>query len=258
MAIKGKDFTISIEQDNGVFKEICYSTDCIINQSFENREITIPKLNDDSGQWRDYIGGFSSYDISVPGAIVWESEMNFVQLEALAQGRTRFHWQASDSDNGGVVHSGTILITALNLTSQLRDIVRFELTAVGCGKKITQLLPRSVKVYLSDFFGVILPGCPNPYPVTLYWYDETVIGIASNADEVISQFNDYPDNQFYQLTGQAEDGCHFNMLVAWNSPVIPTYIIAEPTPNLGMWTGEDDEGISNDQDNDNLISPNYA
>lgn len=249
--IKGKDFIISVVVD-GSPKDICYATDCIIDQDFEAREITAPV-----GVARDYLGGKQGYSITVPGLVVWTSEMNYIQLEALAKARTKFQWEASDSDNGGVKHSGTILITNISLTSQHRDAIRFDMTAIGCGPKGTALNPISKTVYLADFLGVRLPGCPNPYPVSLYWYDETFIGIANNADEVIEQFNNYIGNLYFELTGYT-GGCDFNMLIDWNAPFQPDFIIAEATPDLAMWTGSADESISNDQDNDNALSPGYA
>jgi predicted secreted protein len=250
--IKGSDFMISILQD-GVYKDICYSTDCQINQTLEAREITSAA----AGVWRDFIGGRLGYDISVPGAIAFRHQMNYLQLEAFMHNRVKVQWEASNSDNGGVVHSGTIIITSLNLTSQTRDIMRFDMTALGCKAKSTQLLPITVQVYLADTSGVRLAGCPNPYPVTILWYDGTVVGIANNADDVITQFNSYPGNTDFQLTSYT-GGCDFTMLVQWNAPFIPEFIIAIPTPGLAMWTGTGDEAISNDQDNDEVISPNYT
>lgn len=251
MAIKGKDFEISIIQDGNPVL-LCYATDCIIDQNADAREITAP-----IGRARDYISGFIGYTLSVPGLIVWASPMNFIQLENLYKSGIKFQWEASDSDNGGVLHSGIALITQLTLNSQFRDAMRFEMNAIGCGPKITQLLPISKTVYLADFLGIRLAGCPNPYPVSVYWYDETFIGIANNADDVMQLFNDYSENQFYQVTGYTS-GCDFNMLIDWNADFIPNFIIAEATPELAMWTGSDDEAISNDQDNDNAISPGYA
>lgn len=232
--------------------DICFSTDCAINQIFEAREISGPQ-----GQWRDYIGGFSGYTISVPGLINWQSAMNYLELEALAHARKKFQWTASDSDNGGVVHSGTILATQLNLTSVNKDAARFDFSAIGCGPKITQKLPIASNVYLANFAGNRLPGCPDPYPVALYWYDQTFIGIANNADEVIDQYNSYIGNLYYMLTGYTT-GCDFSLLSSYNAPFIPTFILAEQAPSLAMWTGNNNEAISNDQDNNNAISPGYA
>jgi predicted secreted protein len=251
MAIRGKDFIFYIIED-GTPKPVCYATDCLISQQAEVREITGP-----TGRSRDYIGGKKGYNITVPGLILWRHEMNYLQLENLYKNRVKFQWEASDSENGGVKHSGTALITQLDLSSQFRDAMRFDMSAIGCGDKQTSLNPITVTVYLADFLGVRLPGCPNPYPVSLYWYDETFIGIANTADEVITQFNEYAANEYYELTGVI-GGCDFNMSVEWDAPFVPEFIIAEATPNLGMWEGNNDNGISNDQDNDNLISPAYA
>lgn len=258
MAIRGKDFIISIVQD-GVSKPICHATDCIINMDFEAREISGPQ-----GQWRDYIGGYSGYNLSVPGVVMYTEVMNYIQLEQIAKLRQKVQWHAGEYDNEGVVHSGTMLITSLNLTSQFRDAVKFEMTAIGCGEKETGLLPFVREVYLADEFKVRLPGCPNPYPVSVYWYNSDgsapgeFLGIAFNNDDVVSLYNNYAENEYYELS-VGTSGCDFNLLVDWNAPFIPDVVFAQAAPELGMSPDFDlDYGMSPDQDNDELLSPGYA
>lgn len=249
--IKGKDFKLHIEV-NGVLELICYANDCIISYEFEAREISNPTT-----KWKDYLGGEIGYTLGCPGLIAYESTANYLELEQLGVNRTKFYWEAKNQENGGVVHSGVILITSLQLTSANRDVMRFDMQAVGCGIKETDKLPISSTVYLADELGVRLPGCPNPYPVSVYWYDMTFIGIANNADDVVSLYNSYVGNLYYTLS-LGTSGCDFNLLSEWNAPFIPTFVIAQATPELGLWTGTGDEGISPDQINDQLLSPGYA
>lgn len=220
MAIRGRDFIIMIEV-NGEQKPICHATDCIINIQYDAREVIDPTTN-----WRNYIGDLAGYTIQVPGVVSYNDDVNWVQLEQWAAQRTKLNWYASAFENGGVTHSGTLLITGLNLTSQQNDAMRFDLSAVGCGALVQQLLPIIKEVYLSDLGGVRLPGCPNPYPCMVLWYDGTTIGLANNADEVMTVFNAYEGNQYYQLVG-TDTGCNFTMSIAWNSPEQPDWVPAE-------------------------------
>lgn len=220
MAISGKDFMIAIEVD-GERVPICYATDCIINIQYDNREVIDP-----ASHWKNYIGDMAGYTIQVPGAVVYSSIVNWVQLEQWAGTRTRLNWFASAFENGGVTHSGTMLITGLNLSSQQDNIIRFDLSAVGCGELAQALLPIVKDVYLADLGGVRLPGCPNPYPCMVLWYDGTLIGLANNADDVMTIFNEYDGNQYYELTG-TDTGCNFTMSIAWDAPEQPDFVPAE-------------------------------
>lgn len=257
MKIPGKDFMITIDV-NGTEVPICHATDCIIDKQYGTLETSGPQ-----GYWRDYIGEYAGYTIQVPGLVVYTESVNWVQLEQWADARTKLKWYATAFDNGGVVHSGTMLITNLNLTSQMRDVMKFEMSAIGCGAMVTAQLPISSTVYLADENKIRLAGCPNPYPVGVYWYGPdgnsigVFLGIALNSDDVINWFNNYEGNEYYELTG-ATSGCDFNLLSAWNAPFVPTVIFAQPTPELGMWSGTGDEGISPDQINDELLSPAYS
>lgn len=260
MAIKGKDFVLEIEYggtDNWLL--LCYATDCVINMDFEAKEISGPQ-----GQWRDYIGGYSGYTLSVPALTMFKEDMNFLQLEELAKARSKFRWRAGDEVPSGVVHSGTVLITNLSQTSQFRDAVKFDMSAIGCGEKETQLLPFSSTVYLADEDKVRLPGCPNPYPVSVYWYAPggngigTFIGIAFNNDEVVQLYNDYEENLYYTLS-VGTTGCDFNLLSDWNAPFIPDVVFSQATPELGMSPDQiNDMGMTPDEDNDELLSPAYS
>lgn len=250
--IKGKDFKLHVMVDS-VLKLICYATDCIINTEIEAVEISNPLI-----KWRDYLGRKVGYTLSCPGLTVWEDEVNYLELETLALNRTKFIWEARSQAVGGVVLSGQIRITSLNLSSANRDAVRFNMESVGCGERTTELLPIPSTVYLSDFNEVRLPGCPNPYPVSVFWYDETFIGIANNADEVVQVYNAYAGNLYYTLS-LGTSGCDFNLLSEWNAPFIPTVVYAEGSPDFALSSDQENNiVVSPDQDNDQALSPAYT
>lgn len=253
MAIAGKDFMIEIEID-GEKVPICYSTDCIIDIQYDSREVIDP-----SSRWRNYIGDMAGYTIQVPGAIVYSSVVNWVQLEQWAAARKRLKWYASAYSSGGVIHSGTMLITGLSLSSQQDNIMRFDLSAVGCGELVQQLLPIIKDVYLSDLGGVRLSGCPNPYPCMVLWYDGTIIGLANNADDVMTVFNEYEGNQYYQLTG-TDTGCNFTMSIEWDAPEQPDWVPAEQGAGFvmgrtGMIGDNDVIGQTGEVGDNNVIGP---
>lgn len=258
MAIKGKDFILEVER-NGVFIPVCYATDCVINMDFEAIEISGPQ-----GQWRDYIGGYSGYTLNVPGLVMYKEDMNYTQLEAIAKSRSKFRWRAGDEIPSGFVHAGTALITNLGLTSQMRDVVKFDMTAVGCGEKESQQLPFNTTVYLADENKVRLPGCPNPYPVSVFWYSAdgngigVFLGIALNADNVVSLYNEYEENEYWELS-VGTTGCDFNLITDWNAPFVPDVVFAQTEPGLGLSPDQNNNlGLSPDQDNDEQLSPGYA
>lgn len=250
--IKGKNFKFYIEV-NSTLTLVCYATDCIINQELSTLEISNPL-----SEFSDFLGDKFRYSLSVPGLINYINPANFVELENIYKSRGKFEWEAKDQDNGGVVHSGIALMTNLQLTSANRDVCRFSMEAVGCGPKETELLPIITTVYLADEQGIRLPGCPNPYPVTVFWYDLTPIGVANNNDDVVSIFNAYIGNLYYTLS-VGISGCDFNLSSEWNAPFIPDFVIAEQTPGMVMSHNFNlDAAISPDQDNDEVLSPGYA
>lgn len=258
MAIKGKDFILEVEQ-NGSFVPVACATDFTLSIDSEAREISGPQ-----GVWRDYIGGFIGYALSVPGLVEWLNSVNYLQLEELQRNRTKFRWRGGTSLPTGVVHSGTILITNLTMTAQFRDALKYDMSAIGCGPKETTLLPTPSSPYLADENKVRLPGCPNPYPVGVYWYSAdgnsigTFIGIAFNNDDVVELLNTYEDNEFYSFS-VGSTGCDFNALSDWNAPFVPDVIFAQATPELGLSPDQiNDMGLTPDQDQDQLISPAYS
>jgi hypothetical protein len=138
------------------------------------------------------------------------------------------------------------------------------MAAIGCGEKITSLLPIPSTPYLADDNKERLVGCPNPYPVAVYWYSAdgsgigVFIGIAFNNSDVVSLLNGYAENEYYTFS-VGTSGCDFNALSDWNAPFIPDVIFAEAAPSLGLSPDQNnDRGLSPDQDNDQQLSPGYA
>lgn len=253
MTRKGKDFMISIEVD-GQMQPICYATDCTITETYDTVEITGPQ-----SKWRDYLSDYAGYSLDVPGLQVYEANANILQMQVLGRGGTKFAWQATAFGIGGVVESGYCIITSLSKTSQFRDAMRFSMQAIGCGEPVTTFVPIPAVVYLSDFNKVQLAGCPDPYPVTVFWYDLTMIGPADNADDVIAIFNEYSATHggYYTLTSSVDGGCNFNMLIQYNGPQpYPTTIFAQPGATFAISTDQGaDNVLSTDQDLDNILTP---
>lgn len=248
--IQGKNFKFYIKR-NGVPIAICKATDCTININTEELETTGPS----SGAYKYFIPGLHDIDIQVPGIVAYSDSMNYVQIQELQLARTTFEWEASAFDNGGLRYKGNAFIRSSSQTSNYRDLVRFDATLRVTGALVIEKGDIISRVYLADLLGVRLPGCPNPYPVAVLWYDGTVIGLANNPDDVITQFNNYPPNIWYRLS-QPDNSCNFTMNTAWNAPEIRTFVPAEQGGSLALWTGRPaDEGISTAELGNNLISP---
>lgn len=252
-AISGADFMISIEV-NGVPVPVCYATDCQISQTFDTREISGPQ-----SRWRDYLADYMGYTIDIPVLLVYTEAFNYLNFQTAGQSGTRLKWSATAFDNGGVVHSGEVLLTSLNLTSQMRDAMKFDVSAIGCGELTTKLLPIEKVVYLSDFNKKRLTGCPNPYPLSVFWYDLTLIGPATNPDEVIQVFNDYSATHggLYTLVSSVDGGCDFNMEIAYDAPQpYPDTVFAQQGALFAISSDQNqDNVISTDQDMDNVLTP---
>lgn len=252
--IAGYKFILSLDIGGGVMAPIGCATDCAINETYDTREISGPQ-----GKWRDYIPDYAGYTLSAPGLQVYTAPAGILLLQNYGRSGTRFNWSASAFDNGGIIEKGTILITQLNKTAQFRDAMRFDMTAIGCGAPQTVFAPIQTIVYLSDFEKVQLAGCPNPYPITLFWYDLTMIGPADNADDVIAIFNAYSalNGSFYTLTSSVDGGCRFNMSISYLAPKpYPTTIFAQPGAAFAL---SDNQLINNmlspDQISDQGLTP---
>lgn len=255
--IKGRNFNIYITK-NGTPTRVCNATDFTLKRVRQLIEISGPQGIDE-----DYIPARKGYSITISGVVSYSDGYSYLDLESAFESGARLTWTGRDMLNGGVVHTGTVILTNLDWASPVRGDFSFESSAQGCGPKQTLLLPISTEVYLATENRERLFGCPDPYPVTVYWYDsegnisDNVVGVASNQDDVINLYNNYVGNEYYTLTAGVS-GCDFNLLSNWNAPFIPDVIFAIAAPSLGAWTGRANEGSSPDQINSNLSTPGYA
>lgn len=241
-AILGSDLILSIVE-GASSSPVCYSTDVQINREYRTRLIASP-----NGRSDDFISDGKGYTLEIPLLVVYEAYYNYLYFADKAESGARINWSASAFDNRGVVHSGQVLVTTLNLTSQMRDLIKTDVSLLGCGPLITEFKPINTSVYLSDFAKIQLPGCPNPYPVSVFWYDGTLLGPASNADEVVQLFNDYSvTHGNYYTISYGDGGCIFGMQIAYFSPKpYPTTIFAQPGAAFAL---------SDNQFINNMLSP---
>lgn len=242
-AILGNDFMFSLML-SGNMEILCHATDFIMNTNTEELETTGPG----SGRWRSFIPGMIEYTLSVPGIVSYTDTLNLVQLQEMQDNGSIVEWLAGIDADGGLQYEGFMFITSISNTSQFRDVLKFDMTARGTGPRQIIKNPITRAVYLANIKGVRLPGCPNPYPVGILWYDGTFIGLANNADDVMTIFNSYSATQgnFLSLIGSIT-GCDFNISIAWNSPLSPTFIpavtgggFAIGATNIGDVIGESD------------------
>lgn len=230
-------------------KVLCHATDWSLSTSTEEVEITGPG----SGAWREFIPGLNSYTLNVPGVIAFTDDMNAVQLSDMQNARQIVEWTAGMQPDGGLQYHGFMFITSLSINSQVRDAMRFDMSARGTGPEDVLKLPITKSVYLADRQNVRLAGCPNPYPVGVLWYDGTLIGPAADADDVISIFNAYSITQGGFLTLLTySSGCDFTMQVAWNSPLNPDVVYAVEGGAFALRGTMPNEAIGG-QDNTNEV-----
>src|SRR6478752_2065099 len=218
--IKGADFMFYLTVD-GTKKVLCHATDFSLVTTTEEVEITGPG----SGAWRQFIPGLNSYTLSVPGAIAFTDEMNAVQLGDIQNSRQIIEWTAGMSPDGGLQYHGFMFITSLTINSQVRDAMRFDMSARGTG------------------------------PVGVLWYDGTLIGPASNANDVITLFNHYSITQGGFLTLLTfTSGCDFTMQIAWNSPLNPDVVYATESGAFALRGTMDGEAIGGADNTNEVIS----
>lgn len=252
-AILGSDFIISFNAD-GVISPVCYAQDCQINRTFDTREISGPQ-----GRERDYIADYNGYTIQIPILVVYRSKFNYLDFMNAADAGLKLSWSASAYKNGGVIHSGQVLVTEIDLTSQFRDVIKADVSLIGCGKFVTTISPINKVVYLSDFDKNILPGCPNAYPISVFWYDGSLIGPANNPDEVINIFNNYSASHgnYYTLVGSVDGGCYFNMQIDFSAPEpYPDTIFSRQGALFAISTNQSANNVlSTDQDSNNVLTP---
>lgn len=248
--IRGTDFNFFVVRD-GIVTLLCRSRDFTLNTTTDELETTGPT----NGSWRSFLPGLNSYTLSAQGLVNYTDNFNIVQLQEVENSREVVEWFAGLSPSGGLQYHGYMFITSIQMTSQFRDTVQFDMTARGTGPQDILKNPITKSVYLANKRGVRLAGCPNPYPVGVLWYDDTFIGVAETADEVMTVFNEYSATQgnFLQLTGFTT-GCDFTMEVAWNSPLDPNIVVAIPGGAFVLAGGGPNDVIGESEENVNVIS----
>lgn len=257
--IKGRHFIVYFEKD-GAPSPVCYSTDFTIQMSRDFVETTGATAQD-----RTYLPTYKGYTLGISAVVSYIDGYTFIDIENAYKNGTVINWRGTDSEIGGVVHSGQCYIQNLSWASPVRADLTNEVACLGTGPKVTQLLPYPSTPYLADENKVRLPGCPNPYPVGVYWYNEdgsgfgTFIGIAFDNDDVVELLNGFEENGGVYAFSVGTSGCDFNALSAWNAPFVPDVIFAQATPDLGLSPDQDNNmGLSPDQDEDQVLSPAYA
>lgn len=248
--IPGKDFNFFVVRD-GEPKILCHAQDFTINTATDELETTGPA----NGSWRSFLPGLNSYTLSASGVQSYTEDFNIVQLQEIQNAREVVEWFAGLSPTGGLQYHGMMFITSISTTTQFRDAAKFDITARGTGPQDILKNPTTKSVYLANRRGIRLAGCPNPYPVGVLWYDGTFIGVATDADEVMTLFNEYSaaHGNYLQLVGFTT-GCDFTMSVAWNSPLNPNTVIAVPGDGFVMAGSVPDDVIGESEDNNNVIS----
>ncbi|WP_133177798.1 hypothetical protein [Chitinophaga parva] len=210
-------------------------------------ETTPPTTN-----WKDFEPAAISFTVTGDAIGAFDSKGNMYSLGGWLVNGLKVDFRLAA---GGLMYSGKILITNVNITAAHKDLVKYTFTAIGCGQLATNTASQSYSVYLANPVGKRLAGCPNPYPVGLLWYDNTFIGLANDAEDVIEQFNAYIENNGqYILTGTS-GGCDFTMQIPWDSDDRPQFIPAVPGNAFGIGTAVPGQVIGIDNSGNVIIGP---
>lgn len=251
--IQGRDFLLYVNDDPDNLIAICYSKSCSLSRERDTLLIINPSSQDE-----DYIPTMKRGTISADGVMELQETVNGVSiLEWLEKGQ-KIGFKFARKGNGGLQISGKAIVVNFDLNASATDVVSYSFTGKICGPLTITKAPILAVVYLANAAGVQLPGCPTPYPVTLFWFDGTLIGAATNPDEVISVFNTYSaaNGNWYMLESSVDGGCKFNMLISYNAPMQPTFIIAAQGADFAISSDQGaDKAISPDQTIDNALTP---
>lgn len=221
--IKGRQLVLYVgEGDPTMATAICLVRECSLNIQTEKLETSGP-----ASYFKTYIYSYVGATITAESIVAYNVGMNIVQLQEFALQRKIVSYRISAFQNGGVIYKGQMIIDSVEQTAPNADYATFTLNATVTGEPILEKVDTIKDVYLADFSGVRLPGCPNVYPVRIYWYDHTVIGIAFDPVDVISIFNQYSGNTELTLTGFSS-GCDFTLKAAWSASFVPDFIPASP------------------------------
>ncbi|MFB6456478.1 phage tail tube protein [Chitinophaga sp. Hz27] len=219
--VMGKDLMLYTGDNLSTVDVICLLQDCTLTINADTTETTGP-----GGKWKRSIYSALSYSISGNGIVSYYNSNNLLQIQEQLIAWKKIKWKFTRFSSGGLIYSGSLLWTSVENTSPYSDASQFSFQAIGDGEVTVQKIPFNKTVYLANQNGVRLDGCPDVYPVRVYWIDGTPIGIAYDQVDVISQINNYPSNTDFTLTGYTT-GCDFNLSAPWNAQNIPNWIIAE-------------------------------
>lgn len=254
--LKGIDFNMYNINDNGQREILCYANDCNIEINVDTAEIM-----GNTSFWKDYVAVKAGYTISAPYLCIWdEGAFNYLKMFTMLKQGKRISWEASSWKEGGIIFSGDIMLVRLGFTSPDNNLIRIESSFVGLGEPLQRKEPIMQQVYLSDFNNNMLAGCPDPYPLSIFWFDHTLIGFATTPAEVISTFNYYSNTQkggVYTLTSSVDGGCNFNMAIDISAPQpYPTTVYGRQGARFAMSPMQmNNDALSPDQTNNFVISP---
>lgn len=205
--------------DNNI---ICLMRNCTLTISGDKLETTGP-----GGPWKRYIYNSLGATITGDGVVSYGVPNNVVQIQEQLIARRIVNWKFTAFHSGGLIYSGRLIWDSVDNSAPFREVSQFSFESTVDGEVSIEKIPNLKVVYLADSNGVRLPGCPNVYPVRIYWYDGTVLGIAYDQADVIGLFNAYPGNTNLVLNGYTT-GCDFNLSADWTVGFIPDWIVAEP------------------------------
>lgn len=219
--IKGRDLVLYIgEGDPTMATAICLLKDCTLSIQSEKLETSGP-----STYFKTYVYSYIGAALSAEGLVAYNPSMNVVQLQEFLLARKVISYRFTAFTNGGLIYSGQLIIDGVDNTSPYAEFSGFTLNATVTGEPALTKTDTFKTVFLANLEGVRLPGCPDPYPVKIYWYDGSLIGIAYDQADVINLFNTYPANTELTLTGYTS-GCDFTLTAAWSASFVPDYILA--------------------------------
>jgi|GEM_PF-4834496 len=200
---------------------ICLLKDCTLSISADLLETTGP-----GGKFKRYVYSAIGYTISGNGIVSYTAINNLVQIQEQLIAWQKINWKFTAFHSGGLIYSGVLLWNNVDNSSMFSDAAQFSFQATGDGDFGIEKIPFLKTVYLADQFGNRLPGCPDVYPVKVFWVDGSLMGIAYDQVDVINLFNSYPSNTSLTLNGYTS-GCDFNLSAAWNATDVPDWIVAE-------------------------------
>lgn len=219
--IKGRDVILYMNNSAGNLVPVCHSRTCSLSYDREMLETSGPE-----GPDRRYLPSYKGGIVSSDGLLVYQDEVNGISVLEWLQGGNLVYFKFATSAQGGLILSGQMYIQQWEMTGDMNNVATYSFSAPIDGPLVITKADIIKQVYLSDLGGVRLAGCPQPYPVTVLWYDGTVIGLANNAAGVVSQFNNYPGNKYYKISATTS-GCDFTMTIKWNAPDQPKWVPAE-------------------------------